>query len=62
MKTTYTMQETTKYGHYFIVKTTGTKEQKVIVVTTDSKLYNDWNDGKRVHSKLKRIFKRVQNY
>jgi hypothetical protein len=43
------------YGHYHIIKTTASgKESKVL--TTDSQLFDDWNDGKRVQSRLKRVF------
>jgi len=54
-KTKYTMRRTSMYGHYHIIKTTASgKESKVL--TTDSQLFDDWNDGKRVQSRLKRVF------
>ena len=49
------MRRTSMYGHYHIIKTTASgKESKVL--TTDSQLFDDWNDGKRVQSRLKRVF------
>ena len=43
------------YGHYHIIKTTPSgKESRVL--TTDSELFDAWNDGKRVQARLKRVF------
>lgn len=54
-KTKYTMKRTSMYGHYYIIKTTASgKEGKVL--TTDSELFDAWNNGKRVQARLKRVF------
>jgi hypothetical protein len=54
-KTKYTMRRTSMYGHYHIIKTTASgKESRVL--TTDSELFDAWNDGKRVQARLKRVF------
>ncbi len=58
-KTKFKMERTSMYGHYRIVKVTPSgKETKVL--TTDSQLFDDWNDGKRVQSRLKRAFDRLK--
>ena len=49
------MARTTMYGHYYIVKETPCgKISKVL--TTDSELFDDYNSGKRVQSRLKSVF------
>ena len=55
IKSKYSMARTTMYGHYYIVKETPCgKISKVL--TTDSELFDDWNSGKRVQSRLKNVF------
>ena len=54
-KTTYSMVRTSMYGHYYIVKETPSgKTSKALI--TDSQLFDDYNDGKRVQSRLKAVF------
>lgn len=49
------MRRTSMYGHYHIIKITPSgKESRVL--TTDSELFDAWNDGKRVQARLKRVF------
>lgn len=49
------MRRTSMYGHYHIIKTTASgKESKVL--TTDSELFDAWNNGERVQARLKRVF------
>ena len=54
-KTTFSMVRTSMYGHYYIVKTTPSgKTAKAL--TTDSQLFDDYCNGKRVQSRLKAVF------
>ena len=55
LKTTYSIIRASGYGQYYIIKTTsGGKVYKVHC--TDSRLYDDYTDGKRVQSRLREVF------